>query len=146
VKLRASTFLVGVVNAAGGNAEARWQIGSYGIQVLAPGGMFWSKKALILRNAPYTINNPHPGQIEVRMQFGKIARAHKGEKGFKDGLPIIAWHIRNELKGFKAPDRMDPDAYPSKKRRTIHTLEELEVMLKAKRPARAPPAAPPARA
>jgi len=144
--LRASTFLVGVLNAASGSAEARWQMGANAIQVYAPGGMFWSSKSLILRNAPYTINNPHLGQIEVRTRFGEIARSHKGAKGFIEGLPAIAYYIKKELTGFKAPDAMTPEDYPSKKQRTKHTLESLkrlgrEKMKKARAPTVPPPTA-----
>jgi hypothetical protein len=127
--LRGSTFITGVLN-AGTAAEPRWRFGAKTVQIYAPGGMWWSKKALIIRNAPYTIESPHPGQIEVRVRFGEIAREHKGERGFKEGLPIIAWHIKDKLTGFKAPHRMKPEDYPSRKFRTVHTLDELKAKLR----------------
>jgi len=100
--------------------------------------MFWSKKALFTRNPPHTNANPHVGQIQVRIRFGEIARSHKGEKKFRDGLPIIAWYIKRELKGYKAPDALRPEEYPSRHRRTYHTLEELKAMISKAKAAAAP--------
>ena len=137
--VRASTFITGALAVRGGGAESRWQMGSQTIQFYAPGGVWWSKKPVITRNAPYTINNPHPGQMEARINFGSVASKHRGEKGFKDGLPIIAWHVKNEVKGYSAPDRMSPADYPSKTRHTVHTLDQLKEMLRAKAKAAAPP-------
>jgi len=89
---------------------------------------WWSKKPFYLRNPPYTILSPHDGQIETRINFGKTAKA-KAEKGFKEGLPATAANIRAAVKGYKAPSRMTPP-YPSRIRRTVHTLAELEGLLK----------------
>lgn len=146
MKLRASTFLVGGLAAAGGSAEARWQMGSQSIQVYAPGGMFWSRKALIFRNAPYTINNPHLGQIEVRVRFGEIAKAHAGSKGHVEGLPAVAYYVKRELTGFKSPDRLSEADYPSRKFHTIHTLEQLKRLEREKRAKARAPVPPPAAA
>ncbi len=141
--VRGSTFISAVLSAAGG-AEPRWRFGAKAIQVYAPGGMFWSKKSVIARNAPYTIDSPHLGQMEARINFGEIARRHKGERGFKEGLPIIAYYIKREMTGYKAPDAMRPEDYPSKKFHTVHTLEELKRMMRAKRrEVRGAPAYPP---
>ena len=128
--MRGSTFITGIFRAyTRTGAEPRSQFGAKTVQIYAPGRMFWSKKGVIIRNAPYTIEAPHLGQIQARINFGEVARRHKGEKGFRDGLPIIAWHIRNEIKDkYKAPDRMRPEEYPSKIRRTVHTLEDLKRM------------------
>ena len=118
-----------------GKTVARWQIGGRAFQFYAPGGMWWSKKGIIARKAPYTIDNPHPGQIETRIHFGEIARKYEGAKGFVEGLPVVAWHIKDEMSGYKAPSRMDPKDYPSKKFHTVHTLEQLKAMLAAKKKA-----------
>lgn len=131
VLIRGSTFIMGAL--AGKTAEPRWQFGSKSVQIYTPGGMFWSRKAVIVRNAPYTIDNPHLGQIQARIHFGEIARRHKGEKGFREGLPIIAYHVKREMSGFRAPDSMRPEDYPSRKFRTVHTLEELKRMEREKR-------------
>ena len=97
--MRGSTFITGIFRAyTRTGAEPRSQFGAKTVQIYAPGRMFWSKKGVIIRNAPYTIEAPHLGQIQARINFGEVARRHKGEKGFRDGLPIIAWHIRNEIK------------------------------------------------
>ena len=133
VLVRGSTFISAVFR--GITAEPRWQFGAKAMQVYAPGGMFWSRKSIIARNAPYTIESPHLGQIQARINFGEVARRHKGEKGFKEGLPIIAYHIKSEMTGYKAPDSMRPEDYPSKKFHTVHTLEELKRMEREKRKA-----------
>jgi len=130
--VRPSTFIAGVL-AGAGTAEPRWRFGAKAIQVYSPGGMFWSKKSLILRNAPYTIEAPHLGQIQTRIQFGEAARAAKGSKGFVEGLPAVAAAVKRAMSGFRAPDAMRPEDYPSKKFHTVHTLEELKRMEREKR-------------
>ena len=140
--VRGSTFISAVFSATAG-AEPRWRFGAKAIQVYAPGGMFWSKKSVIGRNAPYTIDSPHLGQMEARINFGEIARRHKGEKGFKEGLPVIAYYIKTEMKGYRAPDSMRPEDYPSKKFHTVHTLDQLKAMLEEKKKAVARPGVPP---
>jgi hypothetical protein len=140
--LRGSTFISSVF-AGTGAAEPRYRFGAKAVQIYSPGGMVWSKKPLIVRNAPYTIEAPHLGQLEIRERFGDTARAHKGEKGFREGLPAIAYYIKTELRGKVVPDRMAPEDYPSKKFRTFHTLEQVKRMLREKRAAlRAPGALP----
>ena len=127
VLVRPQTILAGF-----GKAQPRSAIGAKGLQIYSPGGMFWSKKGLIVRNPPYTIENPHLGQIEVRMQFGEIARRHAGERGFIDGLPAVAYYIRQELSGYRAPNRLPEGQYPSATKKTFHTLEELRAMYEQK--------------
>jgi hypothetical protein len=138
MKLRGSTVVAAAL-AAAGKAEARWQMGAKAIQIYTPGGMYWSRKLVILRNAPYTIESPHLGQIKLRKLFGKLAREAKaqGLKGIKEGLPAVAWYIHTNLP--KHPDKaaieavkMKPEDYPSRKYRTVHTLEQLEVLEKQK--------------
>lgn len=133
VAVRASTIVVGFLAASRG-AEARHQMGAKFIQVYTPGRMTWSKKAVIFRNAPHTIENPHPGQIDVRVAFGHIASAAKGTTGLRDGLPPAAYEVKTRLKGWRSAYALAPEDYPSKRRRTVHTVEELEEMLaKAKK-------------
>jgi len=120
-----------VVFAAAGTALPRNKLGACGIQAYSPGGMFWSKKALILRNAPYTIENPHAGQIEARLNFGDHAQANAGARGFERGLPKVAARLQDALSGYRAAHRMDPSEYPSRQR-GFHTMEDLDKMLKAK--------------
>jgi len=105
-----------------------WQTSVSGVSlVMKP--VPWSKKPVYLRNLPYTNITPHRGQIEARIRFGEIARAHKGEKGFREGLPIVAYHIKTEMSGFRASSRMSEADYPSKQRRTFRTLDELKRLL-----------------
>ena len=128
-----------VVFAAAGTALPRNKLGACGIQAYSPGGMFWSKKSLILRNAPYTIENPHTGQIEARLNFGDHARANAGARGFERGLPKVAARLQDALSGYRAPDRMSPEEYPSRQG-GYHSMEELKAMLERK--TRAAAAAP----
>ena len=120
-----------VFAAISGKAVPRSSLGAAtGMQVYSAGGMFWSKKPTILRNPPYTIDDPHDGQKEIRIEFGTLAQQAKGQRGFKNGLPAVAAYIQEHLSGYKAPDSMAKESYPSAKRHTIHTLNELKVMLK----------------
>ena len=112
-----------------GAGMPRWQASISGVQLVTK-PVAWSKKPAYLRNQPYTAVTPHKGQIETRINFGKIASKHKGETGFRDGLPVIAYHIKTEMKGYRAPSRLSEEEYPSRKRRTLHTVEELEAMLR----------------
>ena len=125
--LRPQTLIAGF-----GKALPRNAIGAKGVQIYSPGGMFWSKKALIVRNAPYTIESPHLGQIETRLTFGDIARSARGCRGFEDGLPCVAARIRQAMTGYRAADRLPEDQYPSKVKRSFHTMEELRRMLEEK--------------
>jgi len=100
-----------------------------GIQLVGKGRVVWAKKPFWLRNPPYTVGPyAHDGQIEVRAQFGQIAHAAKGKKGLdpETGLTPAAAEVAKRMKGYKAPDRMAPEAYPSKLRRTFATLRDLE--------------------
>ena len=123
--LRASTFVRGVA----GVAEPRNRVGAKAVQVVNARRMFWSSKPVFFRNAPYTIENPHEGQIETRLEFARIARGVKGCTGLVDGLPCVAAAIKREMKGYGAPGRLPETQYPSKIKRTFHTAEELEKML-----------------
>ena len=97
--------------------------GASAVQIYGPGGVTWSKKPVIIRNAPYTIEHPHIGQAETRIHFGEIASRHKGEKGLIEGLPAVAWHIKEEMKGYRAADSMPKESYPSKG--SFHTIDQL---------------------
>lgn len=131
VMVRGSTFISSVFR--GITAEPRWQFGSKAMQIYAPGGMWWSKKSIIARNAPFTIDSPHLGQAEGRVNFGEVALTAKGSKGFKEGLPIVAYTVKERVIGYKAPDRMSPEDYPSKKFHTVHTLAELKRIVREKK-------------
>ena len=127
--VRAATFLRGVMQVA----EPRSKFGSKAMQIVRAGRMSWSSKPLFARNAPYTIENPHEGQIEWRIEFGKAARSAEGCSGLEDGLPCVAAAIKRRLKDKTATARLPEDQYPSKVQRSFHTLEDLEVMLELKK-------------
>lgn len=142
VKVRASTILT-----AYGKAVPMSSVGASALQVYGAGGMTWSKKTVILRNAPYTIENPHLGQIEARLHFARLASRAKGSKGLdpETGLPQAAAMIHKSMKGYRADHRLPEEAYPSKVRRTYHTAAELEALHAQKlgRAAPTPPVIPP---
>lgn len=139
VKVRASTLIAGY-----GRATAMSAIGASAMQMYGPGAMVWAKRGLILRNAPFTIENPHLGQIETRLHFASLAHAARGRVGLdpETGLPGAAAEIRKRMPGFRAPTRL-PRPYPSQVKRTFHVEADLKRLYEAKRrvPAvRAPPA------
>jgi len=125
--LRPQTIIAGY-----GKALPRNAIGAKGVQIYGPGAMFWSKKALIMRNAPYTIESPHLGQIETRLTFADVASSARGCRGFEDGLPCVAARVRAAMRGYRAADSMPEDQYPSKVKPSFHTAEELRAMLEEK--------------
>ena len=120
-----------VIFAAAGTAQPRNKLGASGIQIYSPGGMWWSKKSLIIRNAPYTIENPHLGQIQARLNFGDHASMNKGATGFERGLPKVAARLQDALTGTKMANSMAPENYPS--RHGYHTMDDLRVMLEKKK-------------
>ena len=118
--------------AAHGKPMPRSKIGATGIQIYAPGGVTWSKKAIIFRNAPFTIENPYLGQIEIRLSFADAANQAKGCRGLVDGLPCVAAHVRDVLTGVREADSLPPEEYESRKHPCFHTAEELRKMLEEK--------------
>jgi hypothetical protein len=124
MKIRAATVLAGL-----SGVQPMNNVGAKGMYIQSVGGRWWVKrKGAILANLPYTIENPHPGQIEVRVKFGAIASGTAGMP-LSERLQIIAERMR----GYRAPHRIDdPNQYPSRKRRSFHTVAELESLLRKK--------------
>ncbi|MEM3580832.1 MAG: hypothetical protein QXQ64_06155 [Candidatus Bathyarchaeia archaeon] len=122
VLVRASTFGQMLV----GGATPRALIGASGIVLAQRGRMTWSKKSVIAKNAPYTIEAPHPRQIEMRIAFGTIASQAKGSRGLDTatGLPHAAARIKAAKGTFSLTK---PKAPPTRK--SFHTIEELKKML-----------------
>jgi hypothetical protein len=116
-----------------------------GMQLVRQGRVSWTDKAMWLRNAPYTALFPWPGQAEWRKKFGETARTTKGRtgkatytikgrtnprKGQTVTLPTPAALIGEALAGQQATKRFpSPKEYPSRKRRTYHTMEELDAFI-----------------
>ena len=121
-----------VLLAAFGKAMPRSAIGAKGVQIYSPGAMSWSKKGLIVRNAPYTIESPTLGQIETRLTFADIAHQARGMRGLRNGLPGAASFIQDAMRGYRAADSLAPEEYPSRVKRSFHTEEELRRMLEEK--------------
>ena len=125
--LPASLVLGGLINSNG--IYKRWQLGSQNsIQIYGKGAMVWSKKDVILRKPPYTINMPTGNQAYVRVQFGEAARREKNARGVINGLPAVAaaLHEMKEhgLLNLKSPNT-NPELWESKKHHTLHTIEQL---------------------
>lgn len=123
MKIRPQTLVAGLT----GKATPMNRMGAKGFYIQSTGGRWWIKKSgAILANLPYTIESPHPGQIETRIEFGKIAASTKGMP-LNERLEIIS----NQMRGYHAPHAMDPRNYPSKKK-GYHSIAELESMLEQK--------------
>ena len=122
VLVRASTFGQMLV----GGAIPRALIGASGMVIAQRGRMIWAKKNVIVKNAPYTIEAPHPRQAEMRVAFGKVASTAKGSKGLSpEGLPQAAAKVKANKNKFALTK-----PYAPKARKSFHTIEELEKMLK----------------
>ena len=122
VKVRPQTIMAGHTK-VGPMANT----GAKSMQIVGSGNMTWSKKGAFLRNTPYTAENPHRGQRQQRIAFGRAAQAARGTRGVnpQNGLPgaagVIAGHHFGRQSG-----SMSEDAYPSKIRSSFNTLAELE--------------------
>ncbi|WP_297553013.1 hypothetical protein [Thermococcus sp.] len=124
-KIRPQTLVAGLA----GKATPMNNIGAKGFYIQSVGARWWVKKSgAILANLPYTIESPHLGQIETRLEFAKIASATKG-------MPLAERlrRISEEMRGYRAPDAMKPEEYPSRVKKSYHTVAELEAMLRAKK-------------
>lgn len=128
--------MAGLLNMNG--AQARWNLGANNaIKVYGAGGMVWSKKPVIIANAPYTINSPTDGQADVRIQFGETARQTHGMNGKVNGLPAPAAYMQENFH-YHSPFASPPDKYPSKMHHTLHTVEELREKLEKGRTSKTP--------
>jgi len=128
VLLRSSVVMAGLLNM--GKAQARWNLGaSNTVLVYGAGGMTWSKKAVIIKNAPYTIDKPTTGQAMLRQQFGETAHEAKGVRGLINGLPPAAGIIQERFHPTISSKYPSREAYPSSQRHTIHTVKDLERMI-----------------
>jgi hypothetical protein len=131
-----------VMAAISGELTRRSDLARSAMQLVARGNMWWAKKAAWFRNVPYTAVYPTVGQLEVRVHFARLAKEAKsaGETGtrtkhvmsdrLKREFVGAAAYIADKMYGFKAPHAMRPEEYPSRLRRTVHTAEELEQMLR----------------
>ena len=130
-----------VTAALGGVFPSRAELPMYGLQIVRKGRVVWASKPFWFRNVPYTAIFPTLGQMEWRVEFGETAKGLKGTKGFGTlaeagkKLPAgatvvkVAAEIQRALKGKRAPHRLSPEEYPSRKRRTFHTIDQLRAML-----------------
>jgi len=115
-----------------------------GLQLVTRGKVTWAEKEAWLRNPPHTAANPTLGQLEIRKEFGEAAKKakeakltkglHVATKGKAAGkaLPGAAAYIADTLAEKLMPHRLPPEQYPSKLRRTLHTLNEITLMYEAK--------------
>jgi hypothetical protein len=128
------TVVAGII---GATFPRRNEMALYGLQIVSRGGVEWAEKPMWFRNVPYTAVHPTLGQLETRIHFGELASAAKGTKGLQTvttgpsagkRLPGAAKTIAERMPGYRAPNRLEPTEYPSKLRRTLHTLEELRAL------------------
>ena len=120
-----------------------------GVQLVTKGGVSWARKAAWLRCPPYTVGPwAHAGQLEVRIAFAEAAARARGKTGLVmtdiGPLPPAAAEVHNTLRGFRAPDAMRPEEYPSKMQTTAYRAGKLRLFLERKLRGRAPARAPPA--
>jgi len=52
-----------------------------------------------LRRVPFTRYFPTINQINWRLKFAETVKSAKGKKGFKNGLPVVAAKVKEELSG-----------------------------------------------
>jgi hypothetical protein len=125
VKIRASTLVAGF-----SGASPMKSLGASALVLKGSGRMSWSKKALIIANAPYTIEKPTLGQAETRIHFGNIASRAKGARGLDPatGLPGAAGAIAKAMGGYRAAHSMPKESYPSR-RGGYHTVQQLQGMV-----------------
>ena len=124
MKIRPQTIVAGL----SGKATPMNNIGAKGFYIQSVGGRWWVKKSgAILANLPYTIESPHLGQIETRLEFARVSSQTAGMPLAKR-LEVIS----KNMSGYRAPDRMNENEYPSRVKRSFHTTRELEAMLRKK--------------
>jgi hypothetical protein len=136
VLLRSTAVLAAVTGAF----PRRSELALYGMQLVGKGNVWWAEKASWFRNVPVTAVYPTPGQVEARIRFGELARKAKetGQVGTRTSPKLSnrlgryfvgsAAYIADNMAGFTASNKMSPEQYPSKLRRTLRTLEELKAM------------------
>lgn len=104
--------------------------------------MSWSKKPLIIANAPYTIEKPTLGQAETRIHFAGIATRARGTHGLgPTGLPGAATVVQQSMGGYHAQHAMPKESYPSR-RSGFHTAQQLQAMVQRSLGGRAASMAP----
>lgn len=132
VMVRAATF-----GAMFGAAQPRNAFGAKAMQIYGAGGITWSRKATIVRNAPYMIELPTLGQADVRIKFGELASKFKGCTGLVDGLPCVAGNIRRAVREnretLKSAYARPKSEWRSRQKPSFHTIEDLKVYLRKKR-------------
>ena len=114
--------------------EPRARLAITGLQLVHAGKMTWSKKAIFIRNVPFTAVAPTPRQAAARYILGRIASRAKGTKGLVEGLPPAAAQVKKAWEERRAQLEQALAQIPSVRieRRTIHTVEDHAALLRAK--------------
>jgi len=132
VKVRPETILAGLSGKPGPMSK----VGSRGMQIVGAGGMTWANKRAFLRNLPYTIENPHLGQIEQRLAFAEAASSARGKEGLDPatGYPQAAAAVQAQLsRRHPARHRIkSKEEYPSRIHPSFHNKNELEALRQMK--------------
>jgi len=124
--LRASVVMAGTFGQ--GSVTARRNLSASNALVISA-TPYWSKRPAVIKNAPYTINNPSAAQLDIRIKLGDTAKeAHNtGQIGLY-GLPGAAGYVQQKLTGIHGAGALAKGQWASSQRHTIHTLEELKKM------------------
>ena len=74
------------------------------IQLVSRGRITWTKKAMWLRNRPYTADNPTPAQASVRIalaevgkEYARLSPEEKARIRAQTGLPGAAGYVKQNV-------------------------------------------------
>jgi len=124
--LRASVVMAGTFGQ--GSTTARRNLSASNALVISA-TPYWSKRSAVIKNAPYTINNPSTAQLDIRIKLGDAAKeAHNTGQVNINGLPGAAGYVQQKLTGTRGAGALPKGMWASSKRHTLHTLEELKRM------------------
>lgn len=76
--IRSTPIVVSAIGKRHEGVEPRSRLAATGIQIISLAGMRWAKKALTLRNVPFTAINPSPLQALIRGAFGAFNHERPG--------------------------------------------------------------------
>jgi len=122
--LRASVVMAGTFGQ--GSVTPRRNLGASNALVISA-TPYWSKRPAVIKNAPYTIDNPSTAQLDIRIKFGDLAKeAHNTGQIRLFGLPGAAGYIQEKLTNAHGMGALPKGQWASSQRHTLHTLEELK--------------------
>jgi len=91
---------------------------------------------IYIRAKPVTTKMPKDAQIERRLAFARAASLARGKRGLApDGLPWAAHHVKEMLKGTKAPEEIKYKKEPEWLKRIEDLKNALTLVIALSRPA-----------